>query len=114
MLESTKQMLAKLETAALECLWIGNEDLPEDYHDDREGGRSLARINKMFEDKAGLTKTDHQIEKEAKAIRCEAYRHQLETSESFDYIEDEHKLYAAQLVFCGAMVKAGVMEEEEE
>ena len=114
MLETTKIWLAKLEAAAMECLWIGNEDLTEPYHDDREGGRTLTRINKMFEDENGLTKTPHQIEKEEKAKRIESYRAQLESSESFSYDADEHKLYAAELTFCGAMVKAGVMEEWED
>jgi hypothetical protein len=35
--ETTKKMLAELDAAIMECLWIPNEHLPESYHDSREG-----------------------------------------------------------------------------
>ena len=43
------EMMKDLEAATMEALWIPNEVLPERYHDDREGGRTLDRIQEVYE-----------------------------------------------------------------
>ena len=45
--ETTKKMFAELDAAIMECLWIPNEHLPEEFHDDREGGKTLKRLNEQ-------------------------------------------------------------------
>ena len=48
--ETTKKMLAELDDAIMECFWIPNEHLPEEFHDDREGGRTLKRLNRQVKE----------------------------------------------------------------
>jgi len=55
--ETTKQMLAELDAAIEECLWIPNEHLPEEFHDDREGGKTIKRLNEQA-DKVEAAKAD--------------------------------------------------------
>ena len=55
--ETTKKMLAELDAAIEECLWIPNEHLPEEFHDDREGGKTLKRLNEQA-DKVEAAKAD--------------------------------------------------------
>ncbi len=45
--KTTEQMFAELDAAIMECLWVPNEVLPEAYHDDREGGKTLKRLNEQ-------------------------------------------------------------------
>ena len=57
--ETTKKMLAELDAAIEECLWIPNEHLPEEFHDDREGGKTLKRLNEQA-DKVEAAKAEFQ------------------------------------------------------
>ena len=59
--ETTKKMLAELDAAIMECLWIPNEHLPEEFHDDREGGRTLKRIDRQV--KESIVEVDPREEK---------------------------------------------------
>ena len=45
-MKNATELLKDLETATMESIWIPNDLMPERYHDDREGGRTLDRIQK--------------------------------------------------------------------
>ena len=49
MTKNIEQLKAELEAATMEAIWIPNDLLPERYQDDREGGRTLDRIQEVYE-----------------------------------------------------------------
>ena len=63
-MKTPEEVIAKLEdakngiysTAELESIWVPNEMLPESYHDQREGGTSLARLDKTLDAKKSKDK----------------------------------------------------------
>ena len=48
-MKNATELLKDLETATMESIWIPNDLMPERYHDDREGGRTLDRIQEVYE-----------------------------------------------------------------
>ena len=38
----------QLDEAILECIWVPNEQFPERYHDNREGGSTLERVERIY------------------------------------------------------------------
>jgi hypothetical protein len=49
MTKNFEQLKADLDQAILECIWVPNELLPERYHDNREGGSTLERIERIYQ-----------------------------------------------------------------
>ena len=48
MTKNFEQLKADLDAAILEGIWVPNEMLPERYHDNREGGSTLERIERIY------------------------------------------------------------------
>ena len=48
MTKNFEQLKADLDAAILECLWVPNDILPERYHDNREGGSTLERVEHIY------------------------------------------------------------------
>jgi len=54
-MKTPQEVIAKLEdakngiysAAELESIWVPNEFLPAEYHDEREGGKTLKRLDKQ-------------------------------------------------------------------
>ena len=49
-MKTVEEMLKELEVAVMECIVVPNDMLPESFHDDVRGGRTLARLDEMCED----------------------------------------------------------------
>ena len=49
-MKTVEQMLKELEVATQEMIIVPNSWLPESFHNERDGGRSLAELNAMCED----------------------------------------------------------------
>jgi len=132
--EQVIQMRKDLHKAVLECFWVPNEVemehpedvdvfgpsrlvivdvLPSEFKDEREGGRTLARLDSMCKDRDVPAMSQHEIDKAEKAKRANSYRAQLETGDTFDYEEDEDRLYRNQMAFVGAMVNSGVLDADD-
>jgi len=47
-MKNAKQLFAELDAAILQCIWVPNELLPERYHDNREGGSTLERLERIY------------------------------------------------------------------
>ena len=89
-----------------------NSMLPEEYHNNRDGVRTLADLESMHND--ATQPSQHQLDKAAKAERCEKYRQQWEANESIEYDVDEDRLYKNELTFCKLAADAGWIEIDDE
>jgi len=130
-MKTPQEVIAKLEdakngiyaTAELESIWVPNEMLPERYHENREGGSTLKRINRIYDAKVvpkvkdprgesvvisdGVVMSDNP---ERLAI-LDRYREAVETETEIPYQINEHKLYRNEQAFAVAMELE--LEEEE-
>ena len=100
--ETTKKMFAELDAAIMECLWIPNEHLPESYHDNREGGRTLKRINRHVEE--SVIEVDPREEKgELRTAIIDSYAADVAAGREIQYKENDAKLYKNMQVFAEIM-----------
>ena len=130
-MKSVEEMLKELEVATKEMLFVPNDLLPEAFHDDVRGGRTLARLDEMCEEIAD-TETEHQKAKAAKARNIEKMRKQVEEKSIFtthrggtdfvdlsgelDYSEneaDEIQLHKNLMAFVGGMVSGGMIDADD-
>jgi len=113
-MKTVEEMLKELEVATQEMIVVPNSWLPESFHDNVRGGRTLARLNEMCEDIADGD-TEHQKLKALKAENCENYRKQYEANESFEYNghRDEMQLHRNQMAFVGGMVNSGMIDADD-
>lgn len=118
-----EELKANLEAAILEAIWVPNELLPERYHENREGGSTLKRINRIYDAEVvpkvkdprgesvvisdGVVMSDNP---ERLAI-LNRYRDAAEAEKEIPYQINEHKLYRNQQAFAVAMELE--LEEEE-
>jgi len=94
--------------AVLENIWVPNSLLPERYHDTREGGRSLARINEKY-NREIQPKFDKAKAKAERIERLNRYRDSYADDGNIAYEVDEIKQNNAELAFVSA---SGIMEED--
>jgi len=106
------QLVKQLEIAIKECIEVPNSMLPEEYHNNRDGVRTLADLEAMHN--KATQPSQHQLDKAAKAERCEKYRQQWEANESIEYDVDEDRLYKNELTFCKLASDAGWIELDDE
>ena len=106
------QLVKQLEIAIKECIEVPNSMLPEEYHNNRDGVRTLADLESMHNE--ATQPSQHQLDKAAKAERCEKYRQQWEANESIEYDVDEDRLYKNELTFCKLASDAGWIELDDE
>jgi inhibitor of KinA sporulation pathway (predicted exonuclease) len=76
-MKTVEEMLKELEVATQEMLFVPNDLLPESFHDNVRGGRTLARLNEMCEELSD-TETEHQKTKAIKARNIEKLLKQVE------------------------------------
>lgn len=119
----TQAIFDALVIATREMIEVPNELLPTEYHNLRDGGRSLQELEDMVSAKMD-TESEHQKDKKEKARRTEIYRQQVEQlgevnwqtqnpEFELDYEPESDKLYKNQLTFVGAMVKEGLIDLDE-
>ena len=99
-LRTTDQLIKDGMDAMRECIVIPNHWLPEEMRDNKRGGRTLAKLDKLCDKREGFS--EHKKLKAIKARNIEAYRKQFEETESFEYDQerDEMKLYSNQQAWC--------------
>lgn len=109
-------ILAKLENEIKSAIFVPNSMLPERYHNNKSGGRTLNDVDKVYNKKV-KGKVSRAKHKNEKARRIAAYRSQVELqakeSVEIEYDVDEHKLYNKQLAFVGGMVRSGMIDASE-
>tara|TARA_R110002167_G_scaffold219845_1_gene424440 strand:- start:284 stop:682 length:399 start_codon:yes stop_codon:yes gene_type:complete len=104
--------------AELESIWIPNDMLPEAYQDNREGGKSLERLEKQSaeeEKKRAAEETDTReksvIIHEGKIMSdnpsrlavLDRYQAMASIEGNIEYETNEDKLYRNQLTFAAAI-----------
>ena len=107
----TGRMFDQLAELIRDAIIVPNTLLPEQYHNLRDGGRSLQELEVMITARENQESEYRKLKRE-KAERAEQYRKQWEDNPEspLTYNEDENKLYAAQLKFVERAVEAGMME----
>ena len=114
--DKTKQMLADLEAATMEAIWIPNDLLPERYHDDREGGRTLDRIEERIQDvyeNEVEPNLEYQRIQAAKAERVAKYAAEYAERGEFDYDVDVDRQYKNEQSFCDGLVAGGILDSDD-
>lgn len=129
--DNIDDLMADFSQAIRECIEVPNSWLPEEFHDNVRGGRTLARLDEMCEE---LTEqeTAHQKAKAAKARNIERLRKQVEEksiykthkggtdfvdlSGELDYSDneaDEIQLHRNMAALVGGMVNGGLIDAED-
>lgn len=112
MTKKFEQLKAELDAAIMECIWVPNEQLPEAYHDDREGGRTLARLQQQLgetreidprESSVVISNGEIQHGNQERIDVLNRYRANVEAGEDIQYEENDYKLYRNQQAFAKAM-----------
>lgn len=130
-MKTVEEMLKELEVATQEMLFVPNDLLPESFHDNVRGGRTLARLNEMCEELSD-TETEHQKTKAIKARNIEKLRKQFEQKaiftthkggtdfvdleSEFDYSDnevDEIQLHRNMAALVGGMVNGGLIDADD-
>ena len=73
----TTKLFAQFDAAIADCIMVPNEWLPEEMHDNTRGGRTLARLEQMCDERDGMTA--HKKLKATKAERTIAARNPSHT-----------------------------------
>tara|TARA_Y100001951_G_scaffold86550_1_gene76989 strand:+ start:882 stop:1229 length:348 start_codon:yes stop_codon:yes gene_type:complete len=105
-------LFTKMDEAILGGVWVPNDLLPERYQDNREGGSTLERIERIYNAEV-LPNLEHQQMKSEKAERLEKYAAQYEAEGKFDYEVNDDKLYRNEQAFCSGMLHAGILEADD-
>ena len=130
-MKTVEEMLKELEVATQEMLFVPNDLLPESFHDNVRGGRTLARLNEMCEEIED-TETEHQKTKAIKARNIEKMRKQVEEKSIFnthkggtDFVDlsgeldwsdneaDEIQLHRNMAALVGGMVNGGLIDADD-
>ena len=140
MLDSTKpycgfnnidELNAYMQQQFAELIEVPNSMLPEKYHDNIRGGRTIARLNELMAEEEE-TETAHQKAKAAKARNIEKLRKQVEEKSIFtthkggtDFVDlsgeldysdneaDEIQLHKNLMALVGGMVNRGMVDADD-
>ena len=112
MTKNIEQLKAELEAATMESIWIPNDLLPERYQDDREGGRTLDRIQEVYEREVEPNLEYQRIQAE-KAKRVAKYAAEYAERGEFDYDVDPDMQYKNEQSFCNGLIRGGVLDADD-
>ena len=112
MTKNIEQLKAELEAATMEAIWIPNDLLPERYQDDREGGRTLDRIQEVYEREVEPNLEYQRIQAE-KAKRVAKYAAEYAERGEFDYDVDPDMQYKNEQSFCNVLIRGGVLDADD-
>ena len=116
MSKTIEQLTAELDAAILECIWVPNDQLPERYHDDREGGSTLERVERIYQKEVepvinadprerSVVISDGEIQhgSQERIDILNRYRDAVANGEEDFYEVNEDRLYRNQQAFAKAM-----------
>ena len=112
MTKNIEQLKAELEAATMEAIWIPNDLLPERYQDDREGGRTLDRIQEVYEREVEPNLEYQRIQAE-KVKRVAKYAAEYAERGEFDYDVDPDMQYKNEQSFCNGLIRGGVLDADD-
>ena len=124
---ATGRMFDELAKAVRECITVPNHLLPEEFHDNKAGGRTLERLEQLCDERDG--NTAHRKLKELKARNIEKLAAQVEAktirNAHGDFVDLDSELdYSAnecddlQLTknlqaMVGGMISGGIIESDD-
>jgi len=116
MTKNFEQLKMEMDAAILEGIWVPNEMLPERYHDNREGGSTLERIERIYnKEVAPLLNVDPreksvvisdgviQHGSQERIDVLNRYRDAVENEQEDFYEVNEDRLYRNHQAFASAM-----------
>ena len=116
MSKTIEQLTAELDAAILEWIWVPNDQLPERYHDDREGGSTLERVERIYQKEVepvinadprerSVVISDGEIQhgSQERIDVLNRYRDAVANGEEDFYEVNEDRLYRNQQAFAKAM-----------
>jgi len=108
------ELLQELEIEIQNALDIPAEWLPESYRGKRRKRKLSSVYNQLKRSDCNFGKDPRKIRgSEERNAVLEKYAKMAEQSLELEFDKNEDALYNNQLVFCGAMVKSGIMDLEE-
>ena len=128
-MRTANEVIAKLNdakngiysAAELGSIWVPNEMLPESHHDEREGGRSLDRLQQEAQQEpAEVDAREKSVvishgkimsENQERVNILNQYQNDADTESEIDYSINEYRLYRNEQAFAKAI---GLDLEEEE
>jgi hypothetical protein len=111
-MKTFEQLKAQLDAAVEACIWVPNALLPERYQENRTGGSTLERVNRIYDAEILPSIEFRQVQAD-KAERVAKYAKQYEAEGKFDYDVNEHKQYHNEQSFCSGLIKAGLLDSED-
>ena len=106
--------LQLLEQAVADAVVIPNSWLPKELHDNTRGGRTIARLSRVYDKRDGIT--DHKKKKAIKAKNIEIYREQVDNAGEIDYNGgqvDDIQLHRNQCAIVQAWIDTRVITSED-
>jgi hypothetical protein len=109
-----QELLKELETEIRNVLEIPSEWLPENYRGKRKTRKLSSVYNQLKRSDSKLDRDPREVRgsKEREAVLAK-YARMAEQNLELEFDSNEDSLYTNQLTFCGAMVKAGLMDQED-
>ena len=124
---ATGRMFDELAKAIRECITVPNHLLPEEFHDNTRGGRSLQRLEEMCDVRDG--QTEHVKLKALKARNIEKLAAQFEAKAKYnergdfidldselDYSHNEAndlQLTKNMMALVGGMISGGIIDADD-
>ena len=116
MTKNFEQLKVEMDAAILEGIWVPNELLPERYHDNREGGSTLERVERIYNKEVAPVVNADAREKsvvisdgviqhgsQERIDILNKYRADVEAGRDIEYSENEDRLYRNRQAFASAM-----------
>tara|TARA_R100000963_G_C4600819_1_gene74591 strand:+ start:118 stop:528 length:411 start_codon:yes stop_codon:yes gene_type:complete len=124
MTKNFEQLKVEMDAAILEGIWVPNDLLPERYHDNREGGSTLERVERIYnKEVAPVINADPReksvvlsdgVIQHGSQVRIDIlnkYREDVAAERDIEYDVNEDRLYRNQQAFASAM-ELNVEEDE--
>lgn len=87
-----------IENIIQDAIFVPNSWLPTEFQNYRDGGRTLAELEKLCDKRDKIT--EHTKKKDEKSKRVEMYAKQFEQEGKFDYVDiDGHSQYNHEMAF---------------
>ena len=107
-----EELKTRLDEAVQEAIWVPNELLPERYHDNREGGSTVKRINDIY-DAEILPNLEWKQMQAEKAERLEKYATEYAESGTITYDVNDHRQYNNEQSFCDGLITSGILDADD-
>ena len=116
MTKNFEQLKTELDQAILEGIWVPNDLLPERYHDNREGGSTLERVERIYNKEVAphlnidpreksVVISDGVIQhgSQERIDILNQYQNDVDNGRDIEYNVNESKLYRNEMAMASAM-----------